>query len=1183
MTGTTTSIQMADLINHSALLGSTGFGATSSTAFSRQNVSAGTTWSFQGTGFGGYSGGVPSSGTVTSVTVTGATSVTITGLSFPVASFFSLGQFELLEAVFAGADTINGSSTGDSLTGYGGTNTLFGNDGDDLLQSLGVADTLDGGSGDDQVSLERTSPAGVTLALTGMNTSGGITLADGTIIRNVERFSVTTGAGADVLSFAGALIGLNTFNAGAGVDRLVIDLSGTTQNWGISFARIESTLGVQAVLFMSGVEILEATGGFGSDSLRGGAFNDALSGGDGNDAIVTGTGVDFVDGGAGIDTLELDRNGIAVALTLNTGDLATNTGVTLADGSVIRNIEHYRITSGSGADSFNITALPALIPLGQSFVDGGAGFDTLTADFSASTTPVHDHLFWLNFESVHVIGGSAGDRLNGGSVNSELFGGAGDDQIYGGAGVGVLDGGDGFDRVSADLRSLTSDVVVALGGFATPTGVTFANGTVVRNAERIELLLGSGNDTLDLTTGFSGDNNVFNGGAGFDTVIADFTGSSDRVDARPEYIRWGFTTSVLLAGVERYVITGGSGEDTLVASETAVANDILNGGAGNDGLVGYLGDDILNGGDGNDDILMHSGADQIDGGAGNDRLNLLLDASQRSVSQTFQLSDFIGFNTVDGAHFASGAVARNMETLWAELGTANDTVIVNTDLNVRTEIWAHGGFDVLQLNLTGETRAITFTMKPPSDWSPITFDQQPVQFWVGGIEQLVATLGSGADTVIGGGNNDTIDGAGGADRLDGGAGADTMIGGAGNDTYVVDDAGDITSEVSAADGVDTVQASVTRTLGSNLENLTLTGGVAISGFGNALNNVITGNSAANQLNGFDGADTLDGGLGADIMLGGDGDDTIFWDAGDDLANVQGGAGNDVLVFTSGGAPTGFDLVAHGFESAENRLTDTGANPWASQTTFYDSAWRADLLVVVNDDGSHSEFDWDQLTAFSWTTNWNHYDALGGLDLNTTVYDDGVTAAYDFDQASAFNWVSNWNQYNAGGALDINVTVFDDGIVTSNDFDADAAFDWTSNWIQNDAGGLLDLNVTVFDSGVTSAFDFDQADAFVWSSNWNQYDSGGALDINVTVYDDGTSAVNEYDQASAFDWSTNWSLYDSAGAIDLNVVVFDNGDTAVLDYDQADEFTWATIWQLYDPAGNLIGYQGVNDDGSIFGP
>ncbi|MEO8389890.1 putative Ig domain-containing protein [Polaromonas sp.] len=68
--------------------------------------------------------------------------------------------------------------------------------------------------------------------------------------------------------------------------------------------------------------------------------------------------------------------------------------------------------------------------------------------------------------------------------------------------------------------------------------------------------------------------------------------------------------------------------------------------------------------------------------------------------------------------------------------------------------------------------------------------------------------------------------------------------------------------VSDSGGVDTVNASISYTLGVNQENLTLTGSAAINGTGNALNNVLAGNSANNVLAGGGGSDTYLLGRGA---------------------------------------------------------------------------------------------------------------------------------------------------------------------------------------------------------------------------------------------------------------------------------------------------------------------------------
>jgi len=149
----------------------------------------------------------------------------------------------------------------------------------------------------------------------------------------------------------------------------------------------------------------------------------------------------------------------------------------------------------------------------------------------------------------------------------------------------------------------------------------------------------------------------------------------------------------------------------------------------------------------------------------------------------------------------------------------------------------------------------------------------------------------------------------------------------GNDTYIVDNAGDVVIE-NPGEGTDAIQASVSYTLPDNVENLSLTGAVAINGTGNALDNIISGNSSNNILSGLGGADVLDGGGGTDTASyaaslsgvnvslatgaahGGDAEgDTLI-----SIENLTGSAFNDTLEGDSGNnvlnGGAGIDTVSY---------------------------------------------------------------------------------------------------------------------------------------------------------------------------------------------------------------------------------------------------------------------------------
>ncbi len=473
-------------------------------------------------------------------------------------------------------------------------------------------------------------------------------------------------------------------------------------------------------------ENLDVNGQGGNDTLRGSVGLDGLidldlDGGEGNDLLIGGDGVDVLRGGAGNDTLIGHRgNDIKIGESGNDRMIVHNgDGSDFLEGGADRDTV---VVHGSDAIGDDITIQPNgdrvrlertnnwayTMDIGTTEmldVHGNGGRDTIVA--SNGLADMIDLRLFGGDDNDFIMGGDGDDSLDGGHGNDTLLGGRGNDSVGGGHGHDLMiwNFGDGADNLYGGFGINT----VQVNGSNNAGDVITVD--VVRHRVQVK-------HTLVTTT-------VLNLAA-VDNLDINGQGGADLIGGNPG-----------LAGRINLDLDGGEGNDLLVGSD---GDDVLRGGAGNDTLIGGPGNDVVLGQSDDDTLVWNhgDGSDLLEGGTGNDTV-------QVNGSNTEGDDIFVNPNGIRVA-----LQRTNLDAFTLDIGTT-ETLEVNT----------LDGNDTVT-GSTGLAGLITFEIN-------------------GGLGDDVLTGGDGNDEIRGGAGNDTILGGDGDDDLFGEADNDVLNGGDGVD------------------------------------------------------------------------------------------------------------------------------------------------------------------------------------------------------------------------------------------------------------------------------------------------------------------------------------------------------------------------------------------------------------------
>ncbi|NKD85251.1 calcium-binding protein [Haematospirillum jordaniae] len=476
------------------------------------------------------------------------------------------------------------------------------------------------------------------------------------------------------------------------------------------------------------------------------------------------------------------------------------------------------------------------------------------------------------------------------------------------AGDGHLNLAEASSPVAVDWRDASMASITTVDGALHVPNVLDASQQI---HHAVDLVGGHGDDLL---IGSPLSHDILRGGTGADQL----DGGLGSYDTASYSDRQEPVLAVLRGPLEGVAFVGGRSEDTLKNIES------LEGGDGDDALVGddepnYLcggkGDDTLRGRGGNDDLHGGEGKDLLDGGEGGRDTAIYREKNEAVVVSLD--------NGADAIVYVGGVAEDTLRRIeCVEGGDGHDVLVGDTRHNM---FWGNGGDDVLMgregndLLDGGEGKDVLdggsgddtalYTKRGTAAVYVLLNDSGDGLAYVNGVhEDLLRSVenivtGAGHDHLIGNDRDNQLSGGAGRDVLFGGAGNDVLNGGPDHDTLdggigvdralYSDRTGDVVVTLNGSTHAHVRIGGLVEDSLRNIEQLQAGSG----------NDQLTGDDRNNWFDGQGGRDVLRGRGGNDTLYGGDGEDILDGGAGHDF--LFGGQGADTLTGGSGADMFGY--------------------------------------------------------------------------------------------------------------------------------------------------------------------------------------------------------------------------------------------------------------------------------------